>query len=109
MREGVDGLLPEKTRPPGKTPVAPDRVAEIVRLTLEPPPFEGHPLNAAGDSEGGRPGGFDRAGYLEGAWPQPAPLAALQALQRPGVCREAHRHCRLVCRSAGLHGGAVGR
>jgi transposase len=40
MREGVDGLLRDKSRPPGKAPVAPDRVAEIVRLTLEPPPFE---------------------------------------------------------------------
>ena len=32
MREGVDGLLRDRSRPPGKAPVAPDRVAEIVRL-----------------------------------------------------------------------------
>jgi hypothetical protein len=40
MHEGVDGLLRDKTRPPGKQPVPPERVAEIVRLTQEPPPHE---------------------------------------------------------------------
>ncbi|HYN81608.1 MAG TPA: IS630 family transposase [Gemmatimonadaceae bacterium] len=40
MQAGVDGLLRDKTRPPGKAPVAPDRVVEVVRLTLEPPPHE---------------------------------------------------------------------
>ena len=35
---GVDGLLPDKIRPPGKAPVFPGRVAEVVRLTLKPPP-----------------------------------------------------------------------
>src|SRR3546814_5805421 len=38
MHEGVDGLLRDKSRPPGKAPVLPKRVAEIVRLTQEPPP-----------------------------------------------------------------------
>jgi hypothetical protein len=40
MTEGVDGLLRDKTHPPGVAPVAPDRVAEIVRLTQAPPPHE---------------------------------------------------------------------
>jgi len=40
MHEGVDGLLRDKSRPPGKAPIAPERVAEIVRLTQEPPPHE---------------------------------------------------------------------
>ena len=40
MAEGVDGLLREKTRPPG-TPKTPDeKVAEVIRLTQEPPPHE---------------------------------------------------------------------
>ncbi len=38
MREGVDGLLRDKTRPPGKAPIAPEQVAKIVRLTHTPPP-----------------------------------------------------------------------
>jgi hypothetical protein len=37
MTEGVDGLLRDKTRPPGVAPVPADRVAEIVRLTQAPP------------------------------------------------------------------------
>jgi transposase len=37
---GVDGLLEDKTRPPGKAPVADMRVAALVRLTHEQPPHE---------------------------------------------------------------------
>jgi transposase len=40
MHEGVDGLLCDKSRPPGKARVLPEQVAEIARLTQEPPPFE---------------------------------------------------------------------
>ncbi len=40
MTEGVDGLLRDKTRPPGKAPVAQARVEALVRLTLAPPPHE---------------------------------------------------------------------
>jgi len=40
MAEGVEGLLRDRTRPPGKAPVPLDRTAEIVRLTLAPPPHE---------------------------------------------------------------------
>lgn len=40
MAEGVDGLLRDKTRPPGRAPVAGDRAAAIVALTLKPPPHE---------------------------------------------------------------------
>lgn len=40
MAEGVDGLLREKTRPPG-TPKTPDeKVAEVIRLTQDAPPHE---------------------------------------------------------------------
>ena len=40
VEEGVDGLLRDKSRPPGKVPIADDVVAEIVRLAQEPPPPE---------------------------------------------------------------------
>ena len=40
MEAGVEGLLRDKTRPPGKAPLPPERVAEIVRLTRTPPPHE---------------------------------------------------------------------
>jgi transposase len=38
--EGVDGLLRDKTRPPGKPSTAAERVEDVVRRTLEPPPHE---------------------------------------------------------------------
>jgi transposase len=38
--EGVDGLLRDRTRPPGKPPTAVARVEDVVRRTLEPPPHE---------------------------------------------------------------------
>lgn len=40
MHEGVDGLLREKTRPPGIARTADGKVADVVRLTQEPPPHE---------------------------------------------------------------------
>ena len=40
MAEGVDGLLRDRTRLPGKARVPADRAAEIVRLTQAPPPHE---------------------------------------------------------------------
>ena len=38
--EGVDGLLRDKTRPPGTPPVSPEVVARVVALTCGPPPHQ---------------------------------------------------------------------
>ena len=38
--EGVDGLLHDASRPPGKTPLSPETVRHVVDLTHKPPPFE---------------------------------------------------------------------
>ncbi len=40
MHSGVDGLLRDKTRPPGKAPVPVPRIEDVVRLTLAPPPHQ---------------------------------------------------------------------
>ena len=40
MAEGVDGLLRDKTRPPGTAPLAPSLVDKVVALTLEQPAHE---------------------------------------------------------------------
>ena len=40
MQEGVDGLLRDKTRPPGKSPLPAETVKRVVDLTLAPPPGE---------------------------------------------------------------------
>jgi transposase len=97
MHEGVNGLLRDRSRPPGKAPIAPDHVAGIVRLALKPPPLEATHwtlramVKTAGVAASTVPGG------LEGARPQPTPLATLQALERPGFCREAHGYRRPLC------------
>jgi len=38
--EGVDGLLRNKTRPPGTPPIASDVIARVVALTCGPPPHQ---------------------------------------------------------------------
>jgi transposase len=40
MREGVDGLLREKTRPAGKPKTSDATISEVIRLTQVPPPHE---------------------------------------------------------------------
>lgn len=40
MEEGIEGLLRDKTRPPGRAPVADDRTKAIVEMTLRPPRHE---------------------------------------------------------------------
>src|SRR5215831_10914555 len=40
MREGVDGLLRDKTRPPGKRPLPGETIRRVVNLTLAAPPGE---------------------------------------------------------------------
>jgi hypothetical protein len=40
MEAGVDGLLREKTRPPGIPETSDDKVKEFIRLTQSPPPHE---------------------------------------------------------------------
>jgi transposase len=38
--EGVEGLLRDKTRPPGKAPLPPETVAQVLALTCSEPPGE---------------------------------------------------------------------
>ncbi len=40
LAEGVDGLLRDRTRPPGKAPVPDAHAASVVEMTLKPPPHE---------------------------------------------------------------------
>jgi hypothetical protein len=40
MNEGVDGLLRDRTRPPGTPPLPETTVERVVELTREPPPGE---------------------------------------------------------------------
>ncbi|MEM9764491.1 MAG: IS630 family transposase [Pseudomonadota bacterium] len=40
LSEGVDGLLRDKTRPPGKAPLADALIARVLEMTLDAPPGE---------------------------------------------------------------------
>jgi len=40
LSDGVEGLLREKTRPPGTPKTPDDKVAEVIRLTQTPPPHQ---------------------------------------------------------------------
>jgi transposase len=40
MREGVDGLLRDKTRPPGRKPLDPEIIERVVATTAKDPPGE---------------------------------------------------------------------
>ena len=51
---GVDGLLRDKTRPPGKQPVPTATVAKVLPLTCAEPPGEATPLDRPSDGQGRR-------------------------------------------------------
>jgi len=75
MADGVEGLPRDKTRPPGRPPVAQDNASAAVALTLKPPPHEATHWTARAmakvDGQGRRTGGLHGAEDLEG--PRPAP------------------------------------
>ena len=81
MDEGVDGLLRDKTRPPGKTPLAPEPVAKIVGLTHTPPPHAATHWTLRAMAKAVGVAASTVLGGLEGAWPDAAPLAAVQAFE----------------------------
>ena len=108
MQAGVEGLLQDKTRPPGKAPIKAARVGEVVRRTLAPPPHEATHWTARAMAEVS--GWRSRRSRTSGRrMASPASVAELQALDRSGLRREAHRHRRALCRSAGPCRGAERR
>ena len=114
MAEGVDGLLREKTRPPGIPKTAEAKVAAVIRLTPgSPVPDATHWTLRAMAKVVGLAASTARkiwgARPLAGAWPGTTPLAAVQAVQRQGFCRKAARCCRALCGTSRPCGGAVCR
>jgi transposase len=51
---GVDGLLRDKTRKPGKAPIASEKTAQVVALTCTAPPHEANRWTGR-DGQGERP------------------------------------------------------
>src|SRR6516162_8144609 len=105
MAQGVDGLLRDKTRP-SRIPRLPATVHErTVALTLTDPPGEVTHWTAPMMAEQRQLGEAD----LAHSWAPTASRAPVQAVARSPVRRQAARHCRSLCRSAGGRGGVVGR
>jgi hypothetical protein len=93
MREGVAGLLRDKTRKPGLPPLPPAVIDRVVEPTLMEPPGEathwtGRTMAAA---SGISLRSVQRIWAAHGLQPQPG--AALQAVAGSGLCRQAAR-CR---------------
>lgn len=109
MEAGVNGLPSDRTRLPGRAPIAQDRVAEVVHLTLAPPPTEATHWTARAMAKAVGMAVSNGPGHLEGARFGAAPLAQLQAVQRPRLRREASRHRRPLRVSCRPCGGAVDR
>ena len=99
MQEGVDGLLRDKTRPPGKLPAADRRRRQDRQADADRAPSAVHPTMlrmawplasfARRDDalDGARHGASDRhqrllgPAHLEGAWAGTAPLPPLQTVE----------------------------
>src|SRR6266851_5690783 len=109
MAEGVDGLLHEATRPAGKPPLTAEVIERVVEMTLAEPPGERTHWTGRVMAEGGRDQPPQRAADLGGTWPEAAPGANLQAVERSEVCRQGAGCGRALYRSARACAGAVGR
>ena len=108
MREGVAGLLRDKTRKPGLPPLPPTVIDRVVELTLAEPPGEathwtGRAMAAA---SGISLRSVQRIWAAHGL--QAAPGTTLQAVAGSGVCRQAARRGRALSRSTGTQSRAVG-
>ena len=82
VEEGVDGLLRDKTRPPGKTPLVGRDEAQGAGQDGERDAAERHALERAHDGEGDGHQPHQRAAHLGRGRPQAAPGAPVQDLQR---------------------------
>ena len=103
MREGVTGLLRDKTRKPGLPPL----VDRVIALTLgDTRPDDA--LDRPGDGRGHRYLAALGAADLGGAPPAAASRAALQAVAGSGVCRQAARCGRTIPRPASPQPCALG-
>jgi hypothetical protein len=80
MREGVAGLLRDKTRKPGLPPLPPTLVGRVVTLTLTEPPDEATHWTGRTIGNGHRCVAALGAADLGGAPPAAAPRATLQAV-----------------------------
>ena len=107
--EGVDGLLRDKTRPPGKKPLSDEVKRKVLTKTAQRDAAECHALERPQHGESGRHQPHQRAAHLGRGRPEAAPGAPVQDLERPAVRGEGHRRRRPLHEPAGQGSGAVRR
>src|SRR5215203_2055293 len=108
MAEGLDGLLRDKTRPPGTPPLPRATVERVVELTRQAPPGETTHWTGRAMAKAIGISLSAGAGHLEGARAGAAPGADLQAVQGPRVHQQVARHRRALYAPPSACGRVVG-
>src|SRR5215471_848012 len=111
---GVDGLLKDATRPPGRKPLSARKIKQVVDLTLhEKPPNATHwSVRVMAARVGIAPSAVHKIWRAHGLKPhltQAASDAHLQALARSELRRQGRGHRRSLPQPAGQSAGALGR
>jgi Winged helix-turn helix len=106
MRQGVAGLLRDKTRKPGLPPLPSALVDRVVELTLGGAAGGGDTLDRPGDGGSERHLAALGAAHLGDARAAAASGTSLQAVARPGFCHQAARRGRALSRPARPQSGA---
>jgi putative transposase len=106
LEQDVSGLHDE-LRPGRPRPISDERVAQLVRKTLDTKPKDGTHWSIRQMARQTRLSKVYGASHLAGVRFGTAPAAALQALERSIFCRESTGYCRVVLESAGKCGGLV--
>ena len=101
MTDGVAGLLRDKTRPSRIPPLEAEVAARVVAAHADRSAWRDDALDRG--RHGQAPGHQRQFGatHLAQTWLAAASDAPVQAVQRPAVRRQAARHRRALCRSAG--------
>ena len=104
--KGVEGLLKDATRPPGNKPLPPEKIKQVVELTLheKPPGRTRWSERSMAAKVGIAPSTVHniwKALDLEGTSAEAAFDADLQAVARPGLRREGARCRRALHQSTG--------
>ena len=106
MAEGVEGLLRDKTRKPGKPPLPPNTVQRVVDLALGPSPGESTHWTGR---ELAKAAGVSLRSVQRILEDSRRTVSGRSNCRRTRVCREAQGHRRSLCRSSRPRRRPLGR
>src|SRR6516165_696909 len=108
MAKGVDGLLKDATRPPGRKPLSAETIKRVVHMTLHERPPNATQWSARTMAKGGHLL-HQRPADLARAWAEAASDQDLQSLARQELRRQGRRCGRALSQSAGQGAGPLRR